>query len=210
MSSTVAEQYVINLEDGQAAVIAESEEARELLRRRLAESDKVQARVALRDTGDTEGHSAASNVVAITLDLDDDTEGHALSLRFPTAEAARDFEKRMLTTGLLVGTIAATAIGVGVGVGVQNITSQAAPAPIVQTAPTVRDMDRDISAPIVQTAPTVRDTDRTITIPQTAPTVRDTDRNITTPQTAPTVRDTDRDLSDPATPVNINDRMHAE
>src|SRR5439155_23621389 len=109
----------------------------------LADAEAVRTRVSLRDSGDTEGHSQAGNVVAITLEIEGDVEGHAFSLRFPTADAARDFEKRMLATGLLVGTIAATAVGIGVGQGIQSTVSQVSqPAPIVQAGPAARDMDK--------------------------------------------------------------------
>jgi hypothetical protein len=205
MGSSVPDQYVIKLEDGQAAVIAESQDVERLLRARLVESKGVRTRVSLRDTGDTEGHSQ-SNVVAITLEIEGDVEGHAFSLRFPTADAARDFEKRMLATGLLVGTIAATAVGIGVGQGIQSTVSQLSqPAPIVQAGPATRDMDK-LSAPIVQTGPATRDMDKlSAPIVQTGPATRDMDK-LSAPivQTGPATRDMDK-LSAPIAPPATRD-----
>jgi hypothetical protein len=204
MGSSVPDQYVIKLEDVQAAVIAESQDVERLLRARLVESKGVRTRVSLRDTGDTEGHSQ-SNVVAITLEIEGDVEGHAFSLRFPTADAARDFEKRMLATGLLVGTIAATAVGIGVGQGIQSTVSQLSqPAPIVQAGPATRDMDK-LSAPIVQTGPATRDMDK-LSAPIAPPATRDMDK-LSSPivQTGPATRDMDKDLSVP-TPTRDMDK----
>jgi len=84
---------------------------------------------------------------------DDDVEGHAMSLHFPSMEAARDFERRLLATGLIAGTVAVSIIGVGVTsqshTGIGSITAPlAGDAPTVQYAPAARDTDRgDLSAP---------------------------------------------------------------
>jgi hypothetical protein len=204
MGSTVVNEYVIELEDGQFAVIAEGEEAERLFRSRLTKSDSVPARVSLRDAGDTEGHAASGSVVAITLDIDDDTEGHALSLRFPTADAARDFEKRLLTTGLLISAVAATAVGIGVGQSAQgHATAVAAPAPIVNTV-AGRDTDK-----LQTVAVPVRDTDK---LQSVAVPVRDTDKldssaasSITT---AVPARDTDK-LQTVAVPARDTDKLES-
>src|SRR5437763_10005033 len=177
MGSAVGNQFIVELEDGQAAVIQDTEEAQRL-HALVTSWEKVPARITLRDSDDVEGHSS-SNTVAITLEIEGDTEGHALSLRFPTADAARDFEKRMLATGLLVGTVAATAIGIGVGQGIQSTVSPiAAPAPIVQTGPATRDMDKDLTLPTIQIAPATRDMDKELAPAQIAPATRDMDKEL--------------------------------
>src|SRR5438034_1062900 len=124
MGTVAVDQFIVDLDDGQQAVIAEAAEARRFLRARLAEGDNLRTRIALRSSGDVEGHAASGDTVAVTLEVEGDTEGHALSLRFPTPQAARDFEKRMLATGLLVGTIAVGAIGIGLGQGIHPTAGQ--------------------------------------------------------------------------------------
>jgi hypothetical protein len=193
--STVVDRYVIELDGDQAAVIAESEETARMLRDRLASGGPIRVRVALRDADDTEAHALTAETVPITILLEDDVEGHALSVRFPSAGAARDFEKRLVATGLLVGVVAASAVGIGVTQGLDRTTPAGAVAPIVQTAPT-RDMDKEL-APIVQTAPT-RDMDKELApIVQTAPT-RDMDKELAPAlqvDTSAATRDMDKELA---------------
>ncbi len=147
-------EYVVTLEDAQYVLVEGSEEAGRLLQDRLAGSDSIPARMMLRESGDTEGHAVSGSSVAIRVQLGDDVEAHAFSLRFPTAEAARNFEKRLLTAGVLVTVVAAGAVGVGVGQALQQPASQANAVPIVEPAPApaaagvpTRDMDKDL-API--------------------------------------------------------------
>ena len=56
---------------------------------------------------DVVGHAigGAGELTLIVLDGDDDTEGHAISLHFPSLEEAKRFQSRMLVTGALVGTL---------------------------------------------------------------------------------------------------------
>ena len=66
------------------------------------------------DETDVSGHALAgaerSVFVRVNLD-DDDTEGHAISVHFPTTADADRFRRRMITAGLLTGTIALGSIG---------------------------------------------------------------------------------------------------
>jgi len=168
MSTAVAEQFIVELEDGREAVIAETEAAKRLLQTRLSEGDNLRARIALRGAGDVEGHAASSETIAVILEIEGDTEGHAFSLRFPTPQEAREFERRMLTVGLLAGTIAVGAVGIGLSQSAHSAAApvaQPAPAPIAAPAPAAasRDMDKEL-API-QTAP-ARDMDKDVGNPQ--------------------------------------------
>ena len=62
-------------------------------------------RVTMRlDEGDTSGH-VAGTAVAISLSFDDDVEGHALSLHFPSPEKAEEFRKRLVATGVVAGAL---------------------------------------------------------------------------------------------------------
>lgn len=78
---------------------------------------------------DVEGHAELQSL-ALTLHLDeDDTEGHAISVHFPTAADASRFRRNLIATGVLTGSVI---LGTA---GAIAITSQPAPA---QTAPIQR------------------------------------------------------------------------
>ena len=78
----------------------EQERFREALKRRGGRSP---IRLAASDEPDTEGHTLTrSTSVVINLD-DDDTEGHAFAIHFPTREQADDLRRRLLLAGALTG-----------------------------------------------------------------------------------------------------------
>ena len=86
------------------------------------------------DEGDTSGHSGGQTDVSISLLFEDDVEGHALSLHFPTPAKADEFRRRVLLSGMVAG---ALVVGVTAAQLTANVptTSVAAPAPIVVPAP---------------------------------------------------------------------------
>ncbi len=86
------------------------------------------------DDADTSGHAFDRTSIAISLHFDDDVEGHALSLHFPSAGQAEAFRRRMIATGALAGALV-------VGVTAAQLTAS---APTARTAP---------AAPIVAPAP---------------------------------------------------------
>ncbi|MEO8510271.1 MAG: hypothetical protein ABI534_03415, partial [Chloroflexota bacterium] len=87
----------------------QQERFREALKRRGGRSH---IKLAASDEPDTEGHSVnPSTSVVIRLD-DDDTEGHAFAIHFPTRQQADDLRRRLLLAGALTGTIALSGIGV--------------------------------------------------------------------------------------------------
>ena len=63
-------------------------------------------------------NDATGHVLVATPDLevevliDDDTEGHTLNLHFPTAQAARDFQLKLIATGVLAGTLVVAGVGI--------------------------------------------------------------------------------------------------
>ena len=57
------------------------------------------------DDADTEGHAVATDEIVIDLYLDDDVEGHAVRLRFPTKEEAAAFRQGVLAAGRFVGSL---------------------------------------------------------------------------------------------------------
>src|SRR5919198_1010458 len=179
--------------DGDITTVAiVDRETEQWLRNKLAHKAAVDIRVR-EPEGDVVGHQASADTIVVVVSMpdgDDDVAGHAMSLRFPNIAAAKDFERRMLATGLLVVTVAAGAAGVGIASQTSRVGAPAQPLAAPDPgayAPAIRDTDRDLSAP-AQYAPTVRDTDRDLSAPaQYAPTVRDTDRDLSAPaQYAPT------------------------
>ena len=154
MSTAVAEQFIVELEDGREAVIAETEAAKRLLQTRLSEGDNLRTRIVLGGPADVEGHAVMTETVAVILEIEGDTEGHAFSLRFPTPRAARDFEQRMLAAGLLAGTIAIGAVGIGLS---QTAHSTATAAPVAQPAAA--------PAPAIHANPP-HDTDKYVGVPK--------------------------------------------
>jgi hypothetical protein len=74
---------------------------------------------------DTSGHAAADDtaaVVTLRIPGDDDTEGHAIAVHFPTARDARAFRNRLIVTGVIAGSVVA---GAG-AVALQSSGSEAA------------------------------------------------------------------------------------
>jgi hypothetical protein len=108
----------------------------EALRKRRGEPGSTRIEMAPADDADTQGHGAQFATAVIVRPQGDDTEGHAISLHFPTAEEADAFRRRLLVTGLVVGTVTIGALGVtalpgfqaGTGTG-QGVAGQRANAP---------------------------------------------------------------------------------
>lgn len=82
----------------------------------LAEGQQVRIQVVADDDTDVEGHALSKSAAAqlTLLGGDDDTEGHAISVHFPTAGDAREFRNRLLVTGAIVGSVTLAGLGAGV------------------------------------------------------------------------------------------------
>ena len=65
---------------------------------------------------DTEGHEVSSVLTVLVGGDDDDVEGHALSLHFPSVQEANDFRRNLIAAGLITATLAVGAAG-GMAVG---------------------------------------------------------------------------------------------
>lgn len=74
------------------------------------------------DDDDVEGHGGSATVALRAFEGDDDTEGHAIAVHFPSREEADAFRRRLLVTGVLAGTIA---VGTVAGIGLANMPAQA-------------------------------------------------------------------------------------
>jgi len=87
------------------------------------------------DDADTSGHAFDPTSLAISLRFDDDVEGHALSLHFPSPQQADAFRRRLIATGVLAGALVVGVTAAQLSTGATATTSIAAPAPLVQTVP---------------------------------------------------------------------------
>jgi hypothetical protein len=117
---------------------------------------------------DVEGHGTGTTVALRAFgEDDDDTEGHAISVHFPSRAEADEFRKRLLLTGVIVGSVA---LGAATGAGLASLGPEAGSA-AVSGASTV-DADRDIglmdsgaaaaAAAAASTTTAVNDADRDI------------------------------------------------
>ncbi len=88
---------------------------------------------------DTSGQILAGATTIDVVVFGDDTEGHALSLRFPSPQEAAAFQKRLLLTGALAGTLVAGSLAASTAMTqVANQSGpQAAPAPAQQVGTVV-------------------------------------------------------------------------
>jgi hypothetical protein len=84
---------------------------REMLERRAGEPMPIILGFRGDTDADVEGH-ALDQSVALTLQLDDnDTTGHAISVRFPTADDAAKFRRNLVLAGALAATVAIGSAG---------------------------------------------------------------------------------------------------
>lgn len=123
-----------DLAPGGAVAYASAEDARNLralLEDRGGQAIPITLALPAEAEADVEGHGQLRSVALTLLVGDDDTEGHAISVNFPTAEAAARFRRNLLLTGALAGTIVLGSAGAFV------ITSQlsapAEDAPVIRT-----------------------------------------------------------------------------
>jgi len=114
------QQFIIDLGNEQRAVVEPDDAAwlQEKLRREPG-STRVELRY---DDNDVEGHGGSNPRYKVILAGDDDTEGHAMTLNFPTREEAEAFRKRLMLAGVLAGTIVLGAAG---GIGLANMSNDA-------------------------------------------------------------------------------------
>jgi hypothetical protein len=120
------QNFVIELDDdteGHALHrgIVEPDDSQWLEEKLRRDSGKTSFRISVLDDDDTEGHVLRGGpVVRVMLDDEDDTEGHAIAIHFPSRADADAFRRRLMVTGVLVGTVALGAAG---GVGLSALQS---------------------------------------------------------------------------------------
>jgi len=73
---------------------------------------------------DVSGHALGGGELTLTiLDGEDDTEGHAISLHFPSLEEAKRFQQRMVLTGAVVGTLVIAGTGLALSQALPNAST---------------------------------------------------------------------------------------
>lgn len=122
------QQFVIDLGDQRALV--EPDDAGWLQEKLRKEPGSTRLTVRY-DEDEAEGHGPLTNRIVVIAEGDDDTEGHAIAINFPTREEADAFRKRLMVTGVLAGTIALGALG---GVGLANLSSDAGAGAVQSTS----------------------------------------------------------------------------
>jgi hypothetical protein len=151
-------EFVIDMEDdteghnGLGLKIVDSDDRDWLEDRLRKDSGKSKFRITLGDEDDTEGHGGggAGNTLRLNLADDDDTEGHAIAIHFPSRAEADAFRRRLLVTGVLVGTVALGAAG---GVGLSALQSDTGSAGSTGTVATQQAGPMDVhEAPAFQAA----------------------------------------------------------
>ena len=132
--------YRLELEAGWVAVAEPLDaESTETLSRRLSDATpgRVAVQVAPTDTFDVSGHAAGGATIDVVLTIGDDVEGHAFSLRFPTAQDAERMRTRLAAGGLLIAALTVGSIGVATQVAAPHAGTGAAAqaAPVAVPAP---------------------------------------------------------------------------
>ena len=127
--TSAAEGYTLTIGDLSQVVpmaFPDATVAQQLATRLKSGDDQaLSVRITPAEESDVEGH-LRSAAVSITIQLDDDdVEGHAMSVHFPSVAEADRFRKRLIAVGLLAGTIAIGSAGAAV-IANQPISSGAA------------------------------------------------------------------------------------
>jgi hypothetical protein len=128
------EQFTIDLGDDQRAVVVPEDAA--WLRDKLRQ-EPGSTRIRLRYDGDeVEGHRQGGGL-GVRVIAEDDTEGHAIAIHFPSRGEADAFRKRLMLSGVLAGTVA---LGTAAGIGLANVSApDAATSGAVQSSVTGSD-----------------------------------------------------------------------
>lgn len=126
------DQLTVDFGDTQGHAYVAPEDAQRILEAlsQKPEGDRLGIRFSLGEDDDVEGHLQSRFVTVLAGPIDDDTEGHAISLHFPTTHDADAFRRRLLATGVITG---ALIIG-GVGIALQPGTSASVAGSVSQPA----------------------------------------------------------------------------
>lgn len=149
------EQFTIDLGDDQRALLVTDDET--WLREKLRQEPGA-TRIRVRYDGDeVEGHRSGAGLGVRVIADDLDTEGHAISIQFPSRQEADAFRKRLMLTGVIIGSVA---IGTVTGAGLASM--QAQPGSAASSAASATDADRDIGLMDFGGAAAAADTDEAV------------------------------------------------
>jgi hypothetical protein len=129
--------FTIRLDDGSLAEATtwDSESARTF--QKLIEDPAYgrDLRIRAAEPSDTSGHAMAADTITVSVRQEDDLEGHTMTLRFPSAEEAKRFQKRLIITGALAASLVVGAAGVQLASQQgTNVVPQAGPAVVAPAA----------------------------------------------------------------------------
>ena len=141
--------YTLQLDDG-TAVEARAADAESAERLRKAVKDPAPKRLWVKEApaADTAGHVLANDALALSITIEGDVEGHTMTLRFPSAADAREFQKRLLITGVLAASLAVGAVGANAA-----LQQQAQAVPQAGIGPAGRGLDGAVADQLVDGHP---------------------------------------------------------
>ena len=97
---------------------------------RSGDHEALAVRITAPDESDVEGHAYGATQRSVWIKVGvgdgDDTEGHAISVHFPTVDEADRFRKRLLAAGLLTGAVILGSVG---AIAVSNLPAADVSAP---------------------------------------------------------------------------------
>jgi hypothetical protein len=101
-----ADPITLRLDDGTDILVLVDGEIDDQIAALLSSGDQLRLRA---DDLDVTGHGP-SNVVSVWIAGPDDVSGHALALRLPNAEAAREFQRKLIAGGAIALVVAGGAV----------------------------------------------------------------------------------------------------
>ena len=130
--------FTIRLDDGSLAEATtwDAESARTF--QKLIEDPAYgrDLRIRATEASDTSGHAMAADTITVSVRQEDDLEGHTMTLRFPSVDEAKRFQKRLIISGALAASLVVGAAGVQLASQQgQQVAAPAAGPAIVQQAP---------------------------------------------------------------------------
>jgi hypothetical protein len=132
-----AQVDTLTIGDHGQALYVEFEDREDAIRVRAllegGDANKLPVQLTLAPGAEVEGHAASDSVELNLILDDDDTEGHAISVRFPSSAEAARFRRNMMVAGVLGGSVllgsaGAIAITSQLGAPSDNAPVQRAPA----------------------------------------------------------------------------------
>lgn len=138
--------FTIRLDDGSLAEARAADPNSAAALRKVVGDPASRTGLSIRaiEPADTAGHVLASDTVTVSIRLEDDLEGHTMTLRLPSPEEARRFQKRLLISGLLAASIVVGAAGAELAT--QQGRGAAVPGPAI-TVPAARSVSSGPSSP---------------------------------------------------------------